>query len=228
MTYKLNNSLTAMSGYVQVLQGMDADRLLENRGLLGKIFGQTLQCTVTLSRLARFARQSSDGAPMPNLLALVEDTLALKAYELRRGRIDVRVDIAGGIRLPRIDSAHLQQILVNLLDNAIRAMAGADVRTLELQACEQEDSTLLLIRDSGPGIPGAIREKIFDPCFTTGGPEAAGLGLHASIRLLEASGATVSVESEEGRGSAFTLHLPHQGAADTASAAPTKMEPGKG
>ncbi|MGQ0508033.1 MAG: ATP-binding protein, partial [Myxococcaceae bacterium] len=104
----------------------------------------------------------------------------------------------------------LDQIVMNLIDNAIRAMPKGG--TLEVRVDTREQALELSVRDSGVGIPAGMVPRIFDPFFTTRETgEGTGLGLHISRRIAEAHGGRIEVTSEPGKGSCFTLLLPLQG-----------------
>jgi len=118
----------------------------------------------------------------------------------------------GGVRVVReerdtalrADAAMLRQTLANLIRNAVDAMGGEGTLTLRAGAGRIE------VEDDGPGIPAAVREILFEPFVTTraGGREGAGLGLFLAERLVAAHGGTLEVDSEEGRGTRFTIALP--------------------
>lgn len=107
------------------------------------------------------------------------------------------------------DGTMLRQVLVNLLRNAVDAMGGDGVLRLRI-APAGADGVRLEVEDNGPGIDDAVREILFEPFVTTrqGGREGAGLGLFLADRLVTAHGGRITVESEEGKGTRFTITLP--------------------
>ena len=105
----------------------------------------------------------------------------------------------------RIDQHQIQQVLVNLILNAIQAMEKGG--TLTIQTFAQAEGVAIAVKDTGIGIPKSNLKKIFDPFFTTKS-EGTGLGLSISLKILEKHGATLEVVSKEGKGSTFTIHLP--------------------
>ena len=125
---------------------------------------------------------------------------------MKKGNISSVFEGAQGLPKLRIDIHQIQQVLINLMLNAIQAME--DGGTLSVRAfLEDGDGVGIEVRDSGIGIPRAHLKKIFDPFFTTKS-EGTGLGLSISAKILENHGATIDVVSEAGRGSAFTIHFP--------------------
>ncbi|UCD70481.1 MAG: two-component sensor histidine kinase, partial [Syntrophobacterales bacterium] len=106
----------------------------------------------------------------------------------------------------RIDAHQIQQVLINLMLNAIQAMDGGGTLTIRT-FLENEGGVGIEVRDTGGGIRESHRKKIFDPFFTTKS-EGTGLGLSISIKILESHGATMDVISEEGAYSVFAVHFP--------------------
>ncbi|TYC51562.1 sensor histidine kinase [Rhodobacterales bacterium] len=121
----------------------------------------------------------------------------------------------------------VEQILVNLLRNGADAAAGQDVGQVCLTAVSENADLLLRISDNGPGVPEGLRERIFDPFFSTkANSEGMGLGLAISIRLAEDLGGSLSVGANAGGGAAFDLRLPAVGAGPAPDQAPVvKREP---
>src|SRR5262249_18135498 len=104
------------------------------------------------------------------------------------------------------DPAELREVMTNLILNAVDAMPHGG--TLTLATARRGESIELRVTDTGVGIPEAVRSKIFDPFFTTKGPKGTGLGLSMTYGILSRHGATISVDSLEGRGTTFTMLFP--------------------
>jgi signal transduction histidine kinase len=106
-----------------------------------------------------------------------------------------------------VDRHMIEQVLMNLILNAVQAMKGGGVLTIRTRI--DEGLCLIEIKDTGCGIPGSVLPKIFDPFFTTKGEgEGTGLGLSVSLGIVERHGGKILVESEVGKGTTFTLCLP--------------------
>jgi CheY-like chemotaxis protein len=104
------------------------------------------------------------------------------------------------------DPAELREVMTNLILNAADAMPRGG--TLTVSTARRGESIELRVVDTGVGIPEAVRGKIFDPFFTTKGPKGTGLGLSMTYGILSRHGATIAVDSQEGRGTTFTLLFP--------------------
>jgi len=115
--------------------------------------------------------------------------------------------------LPEVqgDSTQLEELVAHLVDNAINAMPGGG--RLEVAICAVDGQALkLTVADTGRGIPAALQERIFDPFFTTrDDPAGVGLGLSTSHQIVQRHHGRLSVASEAGKGSTFTVLLPAAG-----------------
>ncbi len=112
-------------------------------------------------------------------------------------------------RLPLVqaDGIQIDQVLVNLVLNAIQAMRATRGGTLTLTLDPHQEGARVRVSDTGPGIPPAHRGRLFDPFFTTR-PDGAGLGLFSCRRIIQAHGGTIGVRARPGGGTLFTIWLP--------------------
>jgi signal transduction histidine kinase len=124
---------------------------------------------------------------------------------------NVRISVERQQPLPEIqaDPEQLKEVLVNLIVNACEAMtAGGAIRiSEELQRSDNRQQVVICLQDEGPGIPEALRDRVFQPFFTTK-EEGTGLGLSIAARIIEEHGGWLGLKSREGRGTAFTITLP--------------------
>jgi signal transduction histidine kinase len=125
---------------------------------------------------------------------------------LKKSNISPVFQKGEGLPKARIDSHQIQQVLVNLILNAIQAMDKGGTLTIRT-FLEDERGVGVEVKDTGVGVPKSHLKRIFDPFFTTKS-EGTGLGLSISLKILENHGATIDVDSEEGKGSSFTIHFP--------------------
>lgn len=136
---------------------------------------------------------------------ILEEIIELLDRELHFNRITVRREYQEPLPWVRTDPSQLREVLQNLVVNALKAIGKDGVLTLTLQAAEEK--VTVAIADTGPGIPQKKLERIFDPLFTAQ-PDATGLGLSIGAGILKKLGGTISVESELGKGSVFTVKIP--------------------
>jgi signal transduction histidine kinase len=136
---------------------------------------------------------------------VVEKSLLILQPKLKNANIQWLFEKGEALPTVRIDQHQIQQVLVNLILNAIQAMEKGGA--LSIQTFGRPGGVGIAVKDTGIGIPKTNLKKIFDPFFTTKS-EGTGLGLSISLKILEKHGATLEVVSKEGKGSTFTLHLP--------------------
>ncbi len=184
----------------------DVFKLLENMEHGSK------RITGIVSELKNYIR--SDDAKQfkeASIESVIDRLMALIGKQVRK--MVQRFDVTVAPNLPRLrmNPGKIEQVLINLVINAGQASDKADAFVaLEcLESTTQEGYLEIRISDNGCGIPRDIRDQIFEPFFTTKSREAGtGLGLSISHRIIEEHGGILGVESEEGRGTCFTIHLP--------------------
>jgi two-component system NtrC family sensor kinase len=212
VTHELNNPLASILGYAQIIGASSGDEQLTRR--VDVLQTEARRCQRIVQNLLSFARQHEPERKPLSLNEVVRSVLALMGYQLKVN--GVRVETELDTELPALtgDAHQLQQVLVNLLTNAqqaIRSQAESGTVTIRTRSGE-EGSIALEVRDSGPGIPEALRHKIFDPFFTTK-PEGEGTGLGLSLiyGIVTAHGGSIETPPGGGKGARFVITLPQGG-----------------
>ncbi|MBU0735297.1 MAG: HAMP domain-containing histidine kinase, partial [Proteobacteria bacterium] len=135
----------------------------------------------------------------------------------RINNIDIETDLASDLPIISNDQAQLQQIFLNLISNAIDAISkDKDViketgsrGLIEIESGQTDSHIVVTISDNGPGIPKDQQKRVFDPFFTTKeAGKGTGLGLWIIYGIIEKMGGTVSLKSQEGEGTTFTVKIP--------------------
>ena len=140
-----------------------------------------------------------------SLNEVVEKTLELLRPELDNRDLTVQTKLARQLTATPIDATQMQQVLVNLVKNAMHAMTKGG--TLALQTGEGADGIWVSVTDTGGGIPPEQINRIFEPFFTTK-KRGTGLGLMIVQRIVRAHGGRIELESHVGRGTTFRIWLP--------------------
>ncbi|MGQ9857747.1 MAG: sensor histidine kinase [Thermodesulfobacteriota bacterium] len=162
-------------------------------------------------RLLGFARRMEPVQETVDVNRVLDETVGFLENEARFRNIDIRKKLLEDLPVIRSDSSQLQQVFLNILENAIDAVAKDGVITVSTGYSPQLMEIYVSIADTGPGIPKEMLDRIFDPFFTTKGTgEGTGLGLSVSYSIVEKLGGRIAVESEEGKGASFIIHLPAQ------------------
>jgi two-component system NtrC family sensor kinase len=215
VAHELNTPLGGVLSLAMLaLEECDESHPLRND--LEIIVKQTLRCRDIVKGLLDFAHQSESRAVKTGVNSVIENTLAL----LERQAIFHNIRTARKLKedLPPvfIDPSQLQSVVMNIVMNAVDAMEGKGVLTIETNVDEAGEQVLLLISDTGKGIPDKIKPLIFEPFFTTKEPgEGTGLGLAVVYGVVKRAGGRISVDSSPS-GTTFTVRLPimRQGASD--------------
>ncbi len=144
-----------------------------------------------------------------NINEILDESIDFLENEARYRNIDIQTNYAPDLPLTTTDQAQLQQVFLNIINNAIDAIGKDGEITINTRPIKQNNRISIEISDNGPGIPKEVLQKIFDPFFTTKEVgKGTGLGLSISYSIIEKLGGRIMVASEEGKGTTFTIYLP--------------------
>ena len=206
VAHELNNPLAGVIGYSQLLLTSDCDAQI--KADLQKISREAERARRIVQNLLTFARRHKPEKTLVDINSIVEDTIEIRAYEMKVNNITVIPDLDRQGPRTMADFHQLQQVFLNLLNNAIDAMcvdsAGG---TLTVKTSRQDDHITVAISDTGPGIGKDHIRKVFDPFFTTKDVgKGTGLGLSIAYGIVQEHGGSLKVESRDG--ATFTVKLP--------------------
>jgi len=186
----------------------DSERLQEFRRALTQIGAQGDRCKQITHKLLSFARKTDTRIQEVNLYDLVEEMVALSAQRAKYSNVDIETSLQPGLPTLRTSLSEMQQVFLNLINNALDAMARSG-GTLHIKVKKQDGDLMIRIADSGEGIPEANLERIFDPFFTTKPVgKGTGLGLSICYGIITKMGGTIDVRSVIDVGTSFRIRLP--------------------
>ncbi len=221
VAHELNNPLTAILGYSQLLtsnteMGRQAVEYTE------KLYKQAQRTHRIVQNLLSFARQHKPERILVHINQTLEETLALRDYDLRMSNIRVHLELAPDLPNTAADPHQLQQVFLNLVNNAVDAILEHRAEgDLWVRTGMNADKLFIEFTDSGPGVHDT--SKVFDPFYTTKPVgKGTGLGLSICYGIITEHGGTILVRNVPTRGACFTIELPHQA---TALFAPASNEP---
>ncbi|MBI4469080.1 MAG: PAS domain S-box protein [Acidobacteria bacterium] len=206
VAHEVNTPLTGISSYTQMLLKQLPQRDPRAQ-LLEKIQAQAKRASDIVSNLLNFSRTGSSEFADLDIHQVLNDTLQLLEPQLRSSRLTLVKEFAEDLYPVRGNAIKLQQVFMNLVLNARDAMPGGGVLTITTS--ERSGTALIVVNDTGVGIPQEHITRIYDPFFTTKGVgQGTGLGLAVSYGILQEHGGGILVESNLGSGSRFTVKLP--------------------
>jgi PAS domain S-box-containing protein len=219
VAHDFNNLLMVLMGEAELLRFAIGE---EHSEAIDAIRGATRRAADLTGQLLAFSRRQVLEPRTVDLQAVVTEMDRLLARLLGEDLV-LRARCEPGLFV-RIDPTQLEQVIVNLAVNARHAMPDGGTLSLDARA-EGRDAVMLRIRDTGHGIPSDRIEHVFEPFFTTRRRgEGTGLGLAVVHGIVRQSGGRITVESEEGKGTTFTIHFPRCAAPDGPRSGPLEVE----
>jgi signal transduction histidine kinase len=172
---------------------------------LGVAKGEINRLDYIITQFLQAIRPAAVQLKLTSLNAVAEKTLALLEPELNNRGLTVKTKLRQGLTATPIDGTQMQQVLVNLVKNAMQAMTRGG--TLTLQTGETPENVWVSVTDTGGGIPEEQVSRIFEPFYTTK-KKGTGLGLMIVQRIVRAHEGRIELESHVGRGTTFRIWLP--------------------
>ncbi len=208
IAHELNNPLTAVIGFGEMLKQADLEP--KYQAYLNYIVRSTERCHKIVHGLLSFARQHPPERKVLHIQQIVDDVAELLAYEMRTSNIEVQRFDEKDLPLIMGDSHQLQQVILNLLNNARQAMEGQQPSgRIQVRTQSAAGMIRLSIQDNGPGISSENLAKIFNPFFTTKPiGKGTGLGLSLCYGIIREHGGVIKAESAPGQGATFIIELP--------------------
>ncbi len=205
IVHEINNPLSGIIGYTQLLLMRELER--DVRSAIEKVYQEALRTNRIVQNLLDFARGRESGpGTRERLASILRRAIELKSHHLRIHNVSVHLDIPDSLPAIHGDKHQLLQVLVNLISNSEQAMYESDRGgRLSFEARAARQSVTLIIRDTGPGIPENLRDRVFDEFFTTKVEgQGTGLGLALCRDMLRQQGSTIQL-LESDTGAAFLL-----------------------
>lgn len=212
LAHELNQPLSAIANYVhgcsRLLRGIDTDAAVMMREALDEAASQSLRAGQIIKHLREFVTKGETDKAPQNIRQLVEEAGALALVGSREKGVRTVFDYRPGAEMVMVDHIQIQQVLTNLMRNAIEAMKHAPEKELIVRTQPGGPGEVaVIVEDTGSGIPEEISAQLFRP-FTTTKPGGMGIGLSISKRIVEAHGGTMTVSHTASGGASFRFTLP--------------------
>jgi two-component system NtrC family sensor kinase len=209
VAHELNNPLTAILGYAQLLESEGlADRAAD---FVSKLFKQAQRTHRVVQNLLSFARQRKPQKQQVDICKVLDETLALRDYDLKVNDIKVEREIEAVLPAVTADPHQLEQVFLNVINNGVDAMLESGrAGILKVRVYAREGNVFTEFQDSGPGIKEPNR--IFDPFYTTKNVgKGTGLGLSICYGIVKEHGGDISAHNQESGGAVIQIRLPGSG-----------------
>lgn len=215
LAHEINQPLTAIDAYLETTREMIRDSddplLVEVSDALDHAASQTLRAGDIIRRLRSFVAGGDTGFRLERLDLLIDEATSLGLLGAHEAGITVTMTIAAGLDQVLVDRIQIQQVLVNLIRNAIHAMAGVATRQLSISAAPDRDGWVRVsVGDTGAGIDAAVIDRLFD-AFATTKESGMGLGLSICRTIVESHGGRIWAAAVPGGGTVFHFCIPLAG-----------------
>jgi PAS domain S-box-containing protein len=214
IAHEIRNPLSGINIYLNTLQKLihknESEETLKN--VIQQVLSASRKIESVIRRVMDFSKPSKPNYVVADLNQTVEEALKLTAVTLRKSRIVLERDLADHLPRCHLDPQQIEEVVLNLLNNAVDAMRGAvGDRRVKVVTFEEDRYVILQVSDSGPGIPAEHKDKVFDPFFTSK-PDSTGIGLSICHRIISDHGGRVEVRSGPWGGAEFSISIPAENA----------------
>jgi two-component system sensor kinase FixL len=211
LAHELNQPLSASANYLngaqRLLTGLDGERMEAVREALHKAAGQSVRAGAIIHRLRDFVSRGQSAKRSESMGKLIEEASALALLGAREKGIRVQQHLDPAADRVFVDRVQIQQVLLNLLRNAVEAMDTSDRRELAISTRLADGELVVMVGDTGSGIAPEMLGRLFLP-FSTSKPQGMGVGLSISRTIIEAHGGRIWAEPNAGGGTVFSFSVP--------------------
>jgi len=210
LAHELNQPLTATANYVRAalrLLASPEPNLDRVRQAMNHAVEQTLRSGEIIRRLRAFVSRGEVARQSESIAKLIEEASALALVGAKERGVKVLISMDPDLPDASVDRVQIQQVLLNLIRNAVESMEGREARELTVAAARHADHVLVSVIDTGNGIPAEIQARLFQP-FVTTKTEGMGIGLSVCRTIIEAHGGSLWMEPNPAGGSAFRFTVP--------------------
>ncbi len=205
LTNPLNNISMIAQTYAEAYDKLSAEDRID---FMNKVEQQTERIKSIIKNLLDFSKPKEANLREADINTVIKGTVSLVQNMLDVSNIDTKLNLSADLPKVLVDEHQIQQVLVNLVTNAVQAMSSGGRLFITSRHGNNGDSVEIAVMDSGKGISPEFLPHIFDPFFSTKGEGGTGLGLSVSYGIIKNHKGDIRVESRVGTGTTFTIELP--------------------
>jgi len=210
IAHEIRNPLSGINIYLNTLEKLydKEESLGKVRQILRQLQSASNKIESVIRKVMDFSKPSTLRLVLTGINHPVEDAISLSSVTLRKRGIEIEKDLAEDLPMIHADSQLFEQVILNLITNAAEAMKNVDgAKQIKATSTAENNRILVRISDSGPGVPLNLREKVFDPFYTTK-TESTGIGLSLCHRIITDHDGSLSVSESRWGGAEFTIEMP--------------------
>ena len=212
IAHELNQPLTAIANYAKAAQRLlEGDspaphKLQSAREAMDKAVAQTMRAGTLIRTLRDFVERRESARSRENLNDVIRETVTLSMLCHKHSNVKLSLNLDPAIVASTMDKVQIQEVLLNLVRNAIEAMAGSERRELVISSAADAGGARITVRDTGPGFDAQVADRLFQP-FVTTKADGMGIGLKICQSIVEAHGGTIEAMNDD-PGAIFVICLP--------------------
>lgn len=215
IVHEIRNPLSAINMYLGALKAAVNDNDAPEKEdpetvirIAAQIQAASNKMEAVIRKVMDFSKPSTPRRVSMNINASIEKALDLSGVAVRKAGMQLEKDLARDLPDVYADAHMMEEVFLNLINNAMQALANVNSpKLIRIVSAVELDSVIVTVSDSGPGVPPSLRQSIFDPFFTTKG-DGSGIGLSLARRMVMDHGGSLSVSTSHWGGAAFTVAIP--------------------
>jgi PAS domain S-box-containing protein len=210
IAHEIRNPLSGINIYLNTLEKIyDKRESLEKvKEILGKIQLASIKIEAVIRRVMDFSKPSEPKFVLTDINKSIKEAVNLSEVTLRNRGIKIKKALASDLPLCQADPNLIEQVILNLINNATEAMQDMrKEKKIEITSSIGKDCILMIVSDSGPGVPLAMRDQLFDPFYSTKS-SGTGIGLSITHRIITDHGGSMDISESRWGGAEFKIELP--------------------
>ena len=210
IAHEIRNPLSGINIYLNTLEKIYDKRESSEKikGILGKIQSASIKIESVIRRVMDFSKPSEPKLVLTDINRPITEAINLSMVTLRKKGIEIEKSLADKLPLCQADPAMIEEVILNLINNAADAMQDmSEGKKIEITSSIEKNRILVTVSDSGPGVPSAMQDQVFDPFYSTKS-SGTGIGLSIAYRIITDHGGSLNMSESGWGGAEFRIELP--------------------